>query len=258
MPRHGSRQPTPRAFDRRRHGYSGDLGRPARGCACCAGCAALGSDDERARRPAADGRDEGNPTDARAPRPDPPRRDRWSHPVRLQHREPDPAAGADDRAAERRPGRRPSAAPDLDRPGGRTGAPPPVGRAGRERDRAREVERSAHPQSGAPRRPLACGPAGVTVDLAPVADVPGPGSFMAADDRTFGASGAVVGRAATAFVHAGSPMRGSPRPRSTSRGSAGPRATRTPRSSRSARAAVPSRAIWRRSAPRSVPACRSS
>ena len=30
---------------------------------------------------------------------------------------------------------------------------------------------------------------GITVDLAPVADVPGPGSFMAADDRTFGASG---------------------------------------------------------------------
>jgi beta-N-acetylhexosaminidase len=42
--------------------------------------------------------------------------------------------------------------------------------------------------------------AGVTVDLAPVADVPGPGSFMAADDRTFGASAALVGRAVTAFT----------------------------------------------------------
>jgi beta-N-acetylhexosaminidase len=42
--------------------------------------------------------------------------------------------------------------------------------------------------------------AGVTVDLAPVADVPGAGSFMAADDRTFGASGADVGRAASAFA----------------------------------------------------------
>lgn len=41
---------------------------------------------------------------------------------------------------------------------------------------------------------------GVNVDLAPVADVPGPGSFMAADDRTFGASGDLVGRAATAFA----------------------------------------------------------
>lgn len=41
---------------------------------------------------------------------------------------------------------------------------------------------------------------GVTVDLAPVADVPGPGSFMAADDRTFGTSAAGVTRAATAFA----------------------------------------------------------
>ena len=64
-----------------------------------------------------------------------------------------------------------------------------------------EVERCAGSSSpGAARRPLVCGPRGVTVDLAPVADVPGPGSFMAADDRTFGASGALVGRAATAFV----------------------------------------------------------
>jgi beta-N-acetylhexosaminidase len=41
---------------------------------------------------------------------------------------------------------------------------------------------------------------GITVDLAPVADVPGPGSFMAADDRTFGATGTAVGRAVTAFA----------------------------------------------------------
>jgi beta-N-acetylhexosaminidase len=43
--------------------------------------------------------------------------------------------------------------------------------------------------------------AGVTVDLAPVADVPAVGSFMAADDRTFSASGAVVERAVAAFTH---------------------------------------------------------
>jgi beta-N-acetylhexosaminidase len=42
--------------------------------------------------------------------------------------------------------------------------------------------------------------AGVTVDLAPVADVPGAGSFMAADNRTFGVSGAVVARAAAVFA----------------------------------------------------------
>jgi beta-N-acetylhexosaminidase len=41
---------------------------------------------------------------------------------------------------------------------------------------------------------------GLNVDLAPVVDVPGAGSFMAADDRTFGATGAVVGRAVTAFA----------------------------------------------------------
>ena len=41
---------------------------------------------------------------------------------------------------------------------------------------------------------------GITVDLAPVADIPGVGSFMAADDRTFGATGSVVGRAVTAFA----------------------------------------------------------
>jgi len=40
---------------------------------------------------------------------------------------------------------------------------------------------------------------GITVDLAPVADVPGAGSFMAADDRIFGATGALVGWAVTAF-----------------------------------------------------------
>ena len=159
-----------------------------------------GADDARARRPAAHGRDEGHATVARAPRPDPPRRDRRSHPLRLQHREPGPAAGADGRAPERRPGGGPAAAPDLDRPGGRTGAAPPLGRAGRERDRARRVERSAHPAVRRSSPAARCGRPGSTVDLAPVADVPGPGSFMAADDRTFGASGAVVGRAATAFA----------------------------------------------------------
>jgi beta-N-acetylhexosaminidase len=41
---------------------------------------------------------------------------------------------------------------------------------------------------------------GVTVDLAPVADVPVTASFMAAADRTFGSSGAVIGRAVTSFT----------------------------------------------------------
>jgi beta-N-acetylhexosaminidase len=41
--------------------------------------------------------------------------------------------------------------------------------------------------------------AGIGVDLAPVADVPGPGSFMAAEHRTFGASAPAVGRAVAAF-----------------------------------------------------------
>ena len=100
--------------------------------------------------------------------------------------------------------------------------------------------------------------AGVTVDLAPVADVPGPGSFMAADDRTFGASAAVVGT-------------GGDRVRARARRCAGRRgrealpgdrqghaqhgllARRDPREPQCPRAA-----IWRRSAPRSEPACRSS
>jgi len=41
---------------------------------------------------------------------------------------------------------------------------------------------------------------GINVDLAPVADVPTAGSFMAAQHRTFGGSTAVVGRAVTSFV----------------------------------------------------------
>ncbi len=41
---------------------------------------------------------------------------------------------------------------------------------------------------------------GIDVDLAPVADVPGPGSFMAAGRRTFGASAPLVSRAVTAFA----------------------------------------------------------
>ena len=41
---------------------------------------------------------------------------------------------------------------------------------------------------------------GINVDLAPVADVPGPGSFMAADDRTFGPSGTAVAGAVGAFT----------------------------------------------------------
>jgi beta-N-acetylhexosaminidase len=41
---------------------------------------------------------------------------------------------------------------------------------------------------------------GVNVDLAPVADVPGGGSFMAADRRTFGGSAALVQRDVVAFA----------------------------------------------------------
>ena len=145
-------------------------------------------DDERARRPAAHGCDARDATVARAPRSHSPRRGRGDHPLRRQHHEPLPAPSADGRAAERCPGGGSAAAPDRDRPGGRTCPPPPVGRAGEERDGARRVEPGEHPAAGASRRP--CAPGGRDhVDLAPVADVPGPGSFMAADDRTFGASG---------------------------------------------------------------------
>jgi beta-N-acetylhexosaminidase len=42
--------------------------------------------------------------------------------------------------------------------------------------------------------------AGVNVDLAPVADVPGPGSFMAADRRAFSADAGVVAAHVTAFA----------------------------------------------------------
>jgi beta-N-acetylhexosaminidase len=41
---------------------------------------------------------------------------------------------------------------------------------------------------------------GVNVDLAPVADVPAGGSFMAAEERTFGAAPPLVSRAVTAFT----------------------------------------------------------
>ena len=52
----------------------------------------------------------------------------------------------------------------------------------------------------AKRAGLALRAAGVTVDLAPVADVAGEGSFMAAEERTFGASVPIVSSAATAFA----------------------------------------------------------
>ena len=42
--------------------------------------------------------------------------------------------------------------------------------------------------------------AGVNLDLAPVADVPGPGSFMALEQRTLASTPASVSRAATAFA----------------------------------------------------------
>jgi beta-N-acetylhexosaminidase len=47
---------------------------------------------------------------------------------------------------------------------------------------------------------LALRAAGINVDLAPVADVPIQGSFMAAEQRTFAATGTAVGGAATAFA----------------------------------------------------------
>jgi len=47
---------------------------------------------------------------------------------------------------------------------------------------------------------LALRAAGVTVDLAPVADVAGPGSFLAAQDRTFGSTPGVVAAAVAAFT----------------------------------------------------------
>jgi len=47
---------------------------------------------------------------------------------------------------------------------------------------------------------LAMRAGGVTVDLAPVADVAGPGSFLAAQGRTFGSTPAVVSPAVSAFT----------------------------------------------------------
>ena len=75
-----------------------------------------------------------------------------------------------------------------------------MGGTGGERDGARRVEPGAASGVEALLAGRALRAGGITVDLAPVADVPGPGSFMAADDRTFGASGAVVGPAVTAFT----------------------------------------------------------
>ena len=49
------------------------------------------------------------------------------------------------------------------------------------------------------RAGLALRAVGIGVDLAPVADVPGPGSFMAAERRTLGTSAPAVGRAVAAF-----------------------------------------------------------
>ena len=217
--------------------------------------AAARTDDEGARRPAAHGRDAGHATVARAPRPHSPRRDRRDHPLRRQHHEPVSAPGADGRAAERCPGRGSAAAPDRDRPGGRTGPPRPLGRAGGERDRARRVEPGEiRRESLLAGRALRAG--GITVDLAPVADVPGLGSFMAADDRTFGASGG-GGRTCRDRVHAGARRCQGRRYRKALPGDRqGDEQHRLVARRDPARAAVPSSAIWRRFAPRSEPACR--
>lgn len=50
------------------------------------------------------------------------------------------------------------------------------------------------------RAGIALRAAGVNVNLAPVADVPGQGSFMAAERRTFAANGSTVSAAAAAFA----------------------------------------------------------
>jgi beta-N-acetylhexosaminidase len=58
---------------------------------------------------------------------------------------------------------------------------------------------TGHIRGEARRAGLAMRAVGIGVDLAPVADVPGPGSFMAAEQRTFGTSAPGVGRAVIAF-----------------------------------------------------------
>ena len=74
-----------------------------------------------------------------------------------------------------------------------------MGRAGRERICPRAVEPRTDQARGAAHG-QALEAAGVNVDLAPVADVAATGSFMAADQRTFGATSSVVGRAVVSFV----------------------------------------------------------
>ena len=110
-----------------------------------------------------------------------------------------------------RPRRGAPAAPDRDRPGGRRGAPAAVGRAAPERDRS---SAGWGPGASARRRGVGEGarPAGVNVDLAPVADVSRSGVVHGAraSERSRRARRR---RAARRRVRAGgSPARGSPPP----------------------------------------------
>ena len=85
----------------------------------------------------------------------------------------------------------------IDQEGGgvrRLAAPPSRSAA----DLGAEGPRAARAAGRAAGRALAR--AGIRVDLAPVADVARPGSFLAADGRTFGASAGRVAGAATAFA----------------------------------------------------------
>ena len=141
----------------------------------------------------------GQQPSAVAPRSGPARRDRRDHPLRRQYPQPGPAAAADRAAAERRP---------------RGGGPPLLIATDQEGGDVRRLPWAAPAESASvlgrssPARirheglltGQALEAAGVNVDLAPVADVPGAGSFMAADQRTFGATSSVVGRAVVSFV----------------------------------------------------------
>ena len=255
--RHGSRQPVLRTSARRRHGCGGRCGRAVGGCArgagrarCCrrrrrASSSASGSwlrckgRDRRPRSSVASAAARSAGSSSSAP----------TSPSPSQLRQ----LTAELQSAARAAGRPPLLIA-TDQEGGRVRRLPWAGPV-KSATRARRVERGEHPASGAPRRP--CAPGG----------------------RGHRRSRAGGGRAGAGVVHGrrrqdlrrvrGVVGRRGDRVRARARGCEGRRdrealpgdrqgdaATPTRRSSRSARAAVPSRAIWRRSAPRSAPACR--
>ena len=143
-------------------------------------------------------------------------------------------------APARRSRRRAAAAPDLDRPGGRARAAPAAGPA-RRRPRPSSARRARRASGGRRCSPAArCGRAASTSISRRSRTCRVPGRSWPAEDRTFGASTAVVARAVTAFAH------GLADARVAAAAKHFPgigRATRTPtrRSSRSARAARRSR-----------------